>query len=96
MARMKIEKCRNCCYSTEQGCLNERCIYEKHEEKNRKVDVIPLSALEDIKTEIDNLEIYHNTESGTILISKKAVFRCFNLVMNGCRDIENKHISGKE
>ena len=54
------------------------------------VEAVPMSAIEDIKTEIDNLTIYYISEQGTKLISKNAVYRCFNLILNGSRDISRK------
>lgn len=45
-------------------------------------------AIKNIKAEIGKLTIYHTTEKGSELISKKAVFRVFNFVLNGNRDKE--------
>jgi hypothetical protein len=50
-------------------------------------DVIERSKINDIKAEIDKLTVYHTTEQGSELISKKAVQRVFNLILNGSRDI---------
>lgn len=55
-------------------------------------DVVERSKIDEIKREIDKLFVCHTTEQGTELISKRGVFRCFNLILNGCRDIEDKDI----
>lgn len=50
-------------------------------------NVIERTKIDDIKAEINKLTIYHTTEQGSELISKKAVYRVFNLIVNGSRDI---------
>lgn len=62
----------------------------------KKFDWIWMKKIKDIKEEIEKLTVYYTTEQGSELICKEAVFRCFNLVLNGYRDIIEKHISKKE
>ena len=51
-------------------------------------DVVEREKIDDIKAEIDKLYVYHTTEKGSELISKKAVYRAINFVLNGSRDID--------
>lgn len=64
--------------------------------RNKKFDWIWMKKIGDIKAEIDKLTVYHTTKQGYELICKEDVFRCFNLILNGYRDIIEKYISKKE
>ena len=51
----KTEKCKDCCYSTEHGCLNDHCVKEALNNAETE-DVVERSEYNKLKDKLEKIE----------------------------------------